>query len=209
MKTQNSFRQILLAAGVALAVLLMPATSQAVTLTKANTTTLNASADWNAGAGPAPTSADLLTWQSSPITAANNIALTLGGDISCLSLDLRPNGTADPSLKIGSGNILNLGSNGANQSKGAWDTMFNCTINLIGNVALNIQGSMIINGSITQSGGNWALNKNSSSGALHLTAANSYGGGQVQRTRAAVLVQCPGAAALRNAAINNHAPLDV
>ena len=151
-------------------------TAQAATLTKANTTTLNLATDWNAGAGPAPTAADTISWQSSPITAANNIALTLGSDIACSGMDLRPSGTSGGTLKIGSGNILSL--NGTlNQTNGAWDTIFNCGVNLTGNATSNVQGDMIINGSITESGGARSLTKGTNGGVLHLTAANSYTGG--------------------------------
>ena len=109
-------------------------TAQAVTLTKANTTTLNLATDWNAGAGTVPTVADTATWQASPISAANNIAMTLGGDITCLGMDIRvPASAAAASLKIGSGSILNLSTGGVNQSNGGVDSMFNSTINLIGN----------------------------------------------------------------------------
>ena len=163
---------------IALAGLVMglSSTSQAAILTKANSTTLNLATDWNAGAGTVPTVVDSLSWNASPITAANNVNLALGGDISCTGMDLRPSVTSGRTLKIGSGNTLNF-SGTLNQDNGGWDSIFNCSVNLIGNTTSTVQGDMIINGNITESGGARSLTKNGNAGVLHLTAANSYTGG--------------------------------
>jgi autotransporter-associated beta strand protein len=152
--------------------------SQAVTYTKANTSTMSNATDWSPTSPWPPNAADTLTWQSSPISLANNLALSLGTDFTVLGLDLRPNGGANPSLKIASGNIINLGTGGLNQSNGAWNTTLDCGVNLVGDAAFNIQGSMVFNGSITQDSTARRLTK-SGSGALLLTGANSYAKGTV------------------------------
>ena len=101
MKTKNSFRQILLAAAVALAVLLLPATSQAVDAVKANTTTMNLTTDWVGGVVPTVANALVPSWNATTITTANNLLVTLGGDISCTGMDLRPFGSSGPNDTCG------------------------------------------------------------------------------------------------------------
>jgi autotransporter-associated beta strand protein len=153
-------------------------TAQAVNYTKANTSTMSNATDWSPTSPWPPNAADTLTWQSSPISLANNLALSLGTDFNVLGLDLRPNGAANPSLKIASGNIINLGTGGLNQSNGAWNTTLDCGVNLVGAATFNIQGSMVFNGSITQDSTARRLTKGST-GALLLTGANSYANGTV------------------------------
>ena len=153
-------------------------TAQAVNYTKANTSTMSNATDWSPTTPWPPNVADTLTWQSSPISLANNLALSLGTDFTVLGLDLRPNGAANPSLKIASGNIINLGTGGLNQSNGAWNTTLDCGVNLVGAAAFNIQGSMVFNGSITQDSTARRLTKGST-GALLLTGANSYANGTI------------------------------
>ena len=160
-------------------------TAQAVTLTKVNSTTLSAAADWSPA--QVPTIADFLFWGSSPISAANNVSLSLGGDVSCLGMDLRDpldNGNIR-SLKIASGNTLTFGIgvssfsqlrviNQANNQGMA--SVFDCAVNLTAPAVIDVQGSIVFNNSISQTGGNQALTKFNNAGAMHLNAANSYTG---------------------------------
>ena len=52
-------------------------TAQAVNYTKANTSTMSNATDWSPTTPWPPNVADTLTWQSSPISLANNLALSL------------------------------------------------------------------------------------------------------------------------------------
>ena len=152
-------------------------TAQAVDAVKANTTTMNLTTDWVGGVVPTVANALRPSWNNNAITAANNLLITLGGDIACNGMDLRPVGSSGATLKIGAGNTLGLMGTVAQQDNGGWDSTLDCGIQLVGNTTFSLQGDIIINGSITQDATPRSLSKMSQGGAMHLTAANSYTGG--------------------------------
>ena len=159
-------------------------TASAVALAKNNTTTWNATTDWTPA--QVPTSADALTIGNSPMTAATMAAMSLGGNVSCLSLDFRAASdvAANRSLRITPGNTLTLGAGPTmiNQSNNkALASVLDCAVELTANSIFNIQGSIVFNNSISQSGGDRSLSLNTNFGALHLNAANSYVGTNVNR----------------------------
>ena len=193
-----------------LALALGAGTAQAVGTpqTKANTTTLNLGADWVSGT--TPTSADTATWQSSPVTLAKNVTLTLGGNVLCFNFDMRTSTGTPPGTGLvigndGLGSVLNLYSNvttnnqcALDQGNGALSTVINCPIAIYNNTAFRISngGDMSVGGSIGESGGSKSLTFNGNGGWLNLSGANTYSGGTIMGSGAGNLLTVSGSGTL-------------
>ncbi len=172
--------------------------SQAVTYQKANTSTMNLTTDW--ASGIVPTSTDTASWQTGTVSLANNLAMTLGGNFSCLNMDIRSSGQTPTNncLVINpDGNTLSLFSNASGNDAGAISLVqqpmavaINCPVTLSqasgGAFFRIINASLSVGGSIGQTTSGLTLNKQGS-GALNLSAANSYTGATTVQSGGGIL----------------------
>ena len=172
--------------------------SQAVTYQKANTSTMNLTTDW--ATSIVPTSADTASWQIGTVSLANNLAMTLGGNFSCLNMDIRSSGQTPTNncLVINpDGNTLSLFSNLNGNDVGAISLVqqqmavaINCPVTLSqasgGAYFRIINASMSVGGSIGQTTAGLTLNKQGG-GALNLSAANSYTGATTVQSSGGIL----------------------
>ncbi len=165
----------------------LPMTASAVTYMKANTATMNLTTDW--ATGVVPTSADVASWQTGSVSLANNLAMTLGGNFSCLTMDIRSSGQTpvNNGLVINpDGNTLSLYSNASGNDVGAISLVqqqmavaINCPITLSqasgGAFFRIINANLSVGGSIGESTAGLTLNKQGNA-AMNLAGANSYTG---------------------------------
>lgn len=165
---------------------------------KANTATMNQTTDW--ATGVVPTSSDVASWQTGSVTLANNLAMTLGGNFSCLTMDIRSSGGTplNNCLVINpDGNTLSLYSNSSGNDVGAISLVqqqmavaINCPITLSqasgGAYFRIINASLSVGGSIGQTTAGLTFNKQGQ-GALNLAGANSYTGATTIQSAGGIL----------------------
>ena len=161
--------------------------ASATTYMKADTATMNQPADWTGGV--VPTSGDVASWQTGSVSLAHNLAMTLGGNFSCSTMDIRSSGQTPVNncLVISpDGNTLSLYSTSSNNDVGAISLVqqqmavaINCPITLSqasgGAYFRVISANLSVGGSIGQTTTGLTLNKQGQ-GALNLSGANSYTG---------------------------------
>ncbi|MEI6606560.1 MAG: autotransporter-associated beta strand repeat-containing protein, partial [Verrucomicrobiota bacterium] len=182
-------------AGLAIA---LPITADALTYMKANTATMNLTTDW--ATSTVPTSADVASWQTGSVSLANNLVMKLGGNFSCLTMDIRSSGQTplNNCLVINpDGNTLSLYSNSSSNDAGAISLVqqqmavaINCPVTLSqasGGAYFRIIGaSLSVGGSIGQTTAGLTLNKQGL-GALNLAGANTYTGATTIQSNGGIL----------------------
>lgn len=123
----------------------------AAALTKANTATMNAAADWG---GSTPTSSDVGTFDNT-ISAGNIATLSLGSDVALGGLVFANN--MNDAATIASGNTLTLGTSGIDMSAANEDVTINSDVALSGNQGIEIaEGRTLTFGGNVDNGGNTA-----------------------------------------------------
>jgi rhamnogalacturonan endolyase len=140
---------------------------------KSDTTTMNAAADWS-GIAPAIGEVGLF---NSVISAANEAALTLGGDVNLGGLIFSNN--MNGPVTVGSGNTLTIGSAGIDMGRANQSVTFNNTIALAGLQVWSITNTrtLTVAGTFT-SAGNTVIK--TGSGTLALGGTSSDAGANIQ-----------------------------
>jgi rhamnogalacturonan endolyase len=140
---------------------------------KADTTTMNTSADWS-GTTPAASEVGLFNGVISAINATN---LTLGGNVALRGLVF--NGSLNGAVSIAAGNKLTLGSAGIDMGVANQNVTFNNALALASNQVWNVAGgrTLTVNGALTNAG---HTATKTGGGTLRLGTAASDAGANIQ-----------------------------
>lgn len=146
------------------------------TLSKSDTPTMNAAADWG---GTAP-GAGYVGQFNGTISASNAASLVLGGNVTLDGLSFL--GTLNGPVTIGGNETLTLGTNGIAMGSANRDVTLNCAVALAGNGTWNVATNRALNVSGTVTGG-FDITK-SGSGALSMSGGTAETPSSLGRLRA-------------------------
>jgi rhamnogalacturonan endolyase len=140
---------------------------------KSDTTTMNNASDWS-GVTPAIGQVGLF---NNIISAVNEAALTLGGDVTIGGIIFTNN--LNGNVTVAAGNTLTLGGSGIDMSKANHSVTFNNAITLAATQVWNITNgqSLTVNGTFTSASNNVIQ---TGGGTLYLGTGTSDGGANIQ-----------------------------